>query len=343
MNWKPKQPQMAVLMEAIGSVIVESDIVIRQILLALLADGHVLIESMPGLGKTTLVTALQKCIADTKAARLQMTPDFKPSDVIGLEIWDPRSGSFVKRPGPIVTADLVLADEINRTTAKTNSALLQAMQERIVTLGDTTYQLSDLFLVLATINPVEMGGEGTFTLPEAMLDRFACSVRMEYLSRAGEIELAMRDEVHGRNATASLSAVVSKQELLEMRVKVLETAKKMSPVLVEYIVDLVESTRPGTKEFAALEARSGKKFSGAIKFGLGPRAIIWTKRLASALAFCEGDDSVTPEHVKQVFADVARHRLVMSDIAEINGDKPDDIILAALDPNHGVAVISNHR
>lgn len=337
--WTPKVEKVAALQEALGGVIVEYDHIIRQVILLLLADSHGLLRSMPGLGKTMLVNTLQKCIEGTVAGRLQMTPDMKPSDILGFEFYNVKTGEFEQKPGPILEADILLADEVNRTTPKTNAALLQAMQERIVTIGDKTYTLSQLFMVLATINPVEMGGEGTFTLPEAMLDRYLACLEMDYISAEGEVEMAMRDQLHGRDPLANVKPVMNVEDLLKMRAGVNEVAARTSKELVRYIVSLVRSTRPGKPEFDALIKRSGAPLDDMVKFGLSPRAIIGTKRMAAALAFADGRESATPDDVKAVFRDIARHRIIMLETAELNGYTSDHVINAVIDPDRGIPIV----
>lgn len=337
--WTPKHPKVAALHGALDSVIVEYPHIKRQIILLLLADAHGLLRSMPGLGKTMLVNTLQKCIEGSVAGRLQMTPDMKPSDILGFEFYNVKTGQFEQKQGPILEADILLADEVNRTTPKTNAALLQAMQERMVTIGDKTYPLSNMFMVLATINPVEMGGEGTFTLPEAMLDRYLACLEMGYISAEGEVEMAMRDQLHGRDPLANVKPVITVKELLEMRAAVNAVAANTSVELVRYIVSLVRSSRPGSPEFEKLEQRSGLDLTSLVKFGLSPRAIIGTKRLAAALAWVDGRETAEPDDVKAVFRDIARHRIIMHETAEMNGYTTDHVISAILDPDKGIPII----
>lgn len=340
-KWIPKVERAAKILAGLDNVIVEYDDIKRQILLLLLADGHGLLESMPGLGKTMLVSALQWLIDGTVSARIQMTPDLKPNDVVGFEVFNPKTGEFVTRKGPLIGAGLVLADEVNRTTPKTNSAMLQAMQERVVTIGNETHALEEMFLVLATINPVEQ--EGTYPLPEAMLDRFAFKLRMGYISEAGEIEMARRTAVHGRNARLLVEPVVTVADILEMRADVARIADTISDSALRYIVQLVRSTRPGDSHFDALSrrARAAQKpaLDEMVEFGASPRAIIWTLHTAAALAYLNGRDRITPDDVKAVFGDVVRHRIVMKQMAELDGFTSDDVIAIALDPSYGVPVI----
>lgn len=340
-KWTPKVEKAAALLRELDKVIVEYDHIKRQVLLLLIADQHGLLKSMPGLGKTMLVNTLQKCIAGSKSARLQMTPDMKPSDILGFEYFNPKTGEFNLKQGPIVEADILLADEVNRTTAKTNAALLQGMQERVVTIGDQTFPLSRMFLVLATINPAEMGGEGTFVLPEAMLDRFTASLDMDYISRAGEIEMLKRSSLHGRSATSAVEQVLTVEDVFAMREahkEVVENTIKAG-TLLEFIVDLVRSSRPGKAEFKALVERSGQPLEDYVKFGMSPRAQIASLHLACALAYLDGRSEATPDDVKAVFRDIARHRIIMRETAEMNGVTSDHVINEILGPEKGVPVI----
>lgn len=340
-KWTPKVEKAAALLKELDKVIVEYDHIKRQVLLLLIADQHGLLKSMPGLGKTMLVNTLQKCISGSRSARLQMTPDMKPSDILGFEYFNPKTGEFQLKKGPIVDADILLADEVNRTTPKTNSALLQGMQERKVIVGDQEFALSNMFLVLATINPAEMGGEGTFTLPEAMLDRFTASLDMDYISRAGEIEMLKRASLHGRSATAQVQPVLSVEDVFEMRrahAEVVENTIKAG-TLLEFIVDLVRSSRPGKPEFETLSERCGKPLKDYVKFGMSPRAEIASLHLACALAYLDGRDVANPDDVKAVFRDIARHRIIMQETAEMNGFTSDHIINEILGPEKGVPII----
>ena len=340
-KWTPKVEKAAALLKELDKVIVEYDHIKRQVLLLLIADQHGLLKSMPGLGKTMLVNTLQKCIRGSRSARLQMTPDMKPSDILGFEYFNPVKGEMALKKGPIVDADILLADEVNRTTAKTNSALLQGMQERKVMVGDQEFALSQMFLVLATINPAEMGGEGTFTLPEAMLDRFTASLDMDYISRAGEIEMLRRASLHGRGATQAVQPVLDVEDVFAMRAehaKVVENTIKAG-TLLEFIVDLVRSSRPGKPEFKALMERCGKPLDDYVKFGMSPRAEIASLHLACALAYLDGRDVATPDDVKSVFRDIARHRIIMKETAEMNDVTSDHVINEILGPEKGVPII----
>jgi MoxR-like ATPase len=303
------------------------------IIVALLADGHVLLEAVPGTAKTTLVNTLQKAIADSKSARIQMTPDQKPTDILGTEIFNLQSGQFVTRTGPMIGANILLADEINRTTPKTLSATLQAMQERKVTIGNDTFDLEELFIMLATMNPVEQ--EGTYSVPEATLDRFAVKLIMEYVSRDDEVNMLGNTVVHGRDAQSEVEQVISVSDILEMRLAVNEIASRATRSLREYIVDLCRATRPGTTVeekayFDKVHGTDAALLREQIQYGTSPRAMIWTLHCAAAVAFIEGADHIEPDHVKAVFRNVARHRIILSDLAISEEHNTDEIIDAVL-------------
>jgi MoxR-like ATPase len=296
----------------------------EMILVCLLADGHVLLEAVPGTAKTTLANTLQAAIENAVSARIQMTPDLKPTDIVGVEIFDQKTGEFLKRPGPMVGTHILLADEINRTTPKTLSATLQAMQERKVTIGDRTYTLEDLFIMIATMNPVEQ--EGTYPVPEATLDRFAMKLNMQYVSREDELKMLANTAVHGRSAQSGVKQVVSVEELLEMRAVVKEIAAKATNPVLGYIVDLCRATRPTDGAFDRVHKEGAEALREQIAFGASPRCEIWTLHGAAALAFIENARFIEPRHVQAVFTHVARHRIILTDAAIYNGATTDDVI-----------------
>jgi MoxR-like ATPase len=304
-----------------------------QVIVAVLAKGHVLLRAVPGTAKTTLANTLTKSIEGARGARYQMTPDMKPGDIIGVEVYNQKTGAFDIRKGKLIGANIVLCDELNRTIPKTQSALLEAMQEGRVTVASDTYQLEDLAFVIATMNPVEQ--EGTYPLPEAQLDRFAFLLDMRYVSREDEIAMAMNDQVHGRDAQANVKPAVSVADILEMRKTVDAIAKGASRSVIEYIVDLVRATRPGFEAnekayFDKVHGTEAKALRDKIELGCSPRAIIWTKRAAAAHAFVSGNDHITPDDVKAVFRDVARHRILLNAVAEQDGFTTDQVIDAVL-------------
>jgi MoxR-like ATPase len=280
------------------------------VLIALLADGHVLLEGVPGLAKTLLVkTAAQAIHADF--SRIQFTPDLLPADLVGTQIYNPKTGEFSIHQGPLF-ANLILADEINRAPAKVQSALLEAMQERQITIGDVTYKMDDLFLVLATQNPIEQ--EGTYPLPEAQVDRFMLKVRVDYPTRAEERVII--DRMTGA-PLPPVRPVVTPQEILRAR----ETVRQVyvDDKIKEYVLDLVLTTRnPGSNGL--------KDLNNLIEFGASPRASISLISAARAHAFFNGRGFVTPEDIKQMAPDVLRHRIITSYEAEAENVTSDHIV-----------------
>lgn len=293
--------------------IVGQDYLIERLCVALLADGHVLLEGVPGLAKTRALNTLTSCLA-ARMNRVQFTPDLLPSDLVGTEVYRPASGEFVIRKGPIFT-NLLLADEINRAPAKVQSALLQAMQERQVTIGETTFDLPAPFMVLATQNPIEQ--EGTYPLPEAQVDRFLMKLKVEYPQFEDEVkivELVTREGV----PDSEVRPVISLEKLTELRRQVFSVF--VDPKIDRYAVSLVQASRNG-------EALGLK---GMIDWGASPRASIALKSCARALAFLRGRTFVTPEHVKEVAFDVLRHRILTSFEAEARGVSSDEIVRVIL-------------
>jgi MoxR-like ATPase len=284
------------LVNEVGKVIVGQQYMVERILVGLLTGGHVLLEGVPGLAKTLTVRTLCEAI-HAKFARIQFTPDLLPADLVGTVVYNQPRGEFTSKLGPIF-ANLVLADEINRAPAKVQSALLEAMQERQVTIGDKTYPLPEPFVVMATQNPIEQ--EGTYPLPEAQIDRFMLMIRVGYPSREEERKIMDRMT---QPETTHADTVVTPVELLEARkiVKQVYVDEKVK----EYIVDVVFATRE--------PAKHGMKDLGSlIEFGASPRASIALNLAARAHAFLRHRGYVTPEDVKAVGADVLRHRLVLT-------------------------------
>jgi MoxR-like ATPase len=282
---------------------------VERLLIALLADGHLLVEGAPGLAKTTAIRALAGHL-EASFARLQFTPDLLPADLTGTEVWRPQEGRFEFQPGPVFHS-LLLADEINRAPAKVQSALLEAMGERQVTVGRHTYPLSPLFLVMATQNPIEQ--EGTFPLPEAQLDRFLMYVRIGYPqadAEAGILRLA-RERARGalQAAAAPPSLHITQDEVFAARRAVLDL--HMAPALERYLIELVLASRSPERYDAALARR--------IAWGASPRGSIALERCARARAWLEGRDYVTPEDVHAVAPDVLRHRVLPSFEATAEG------------------------
>jgi MoxR-like ATPase len=286
-------------------------------LTALLCDGHLLVEGAPGLAKTRAIKVLSHSI-EGDFHRLQFTPDLLPADLTGTEIYRPQDGSFVFREGPLFH-NLVLADEVNRAPAKVQSALLEAMGERQITVGSVTYPLPELFLVMATQNPIEQ--EGTYPLPEAQLDRFLLHVLVDYPDAAGEhaiLELNRAEQKRSATDVDLFAAPdqLTQKEVMAARLEVLET--HLAEPLEEYIVQVVLATRH--------PERYGDDLAETLQFGASPRATIALDRSSRAHAWLDGRDFVTPEDVQTVAHDVLRHRLLLSFEAEAAGRVPDDLI-----------------
>ena len=299
------------LVAAIEQVIVGQRAMIDGLLIGMLCGGHVLLEGVPGLAKTLTVSTLAKGI-DAKFQRIQFTPDLLPADLVGTLIYNPRDGEFVPRRGPIF-ANIVLADEINRAPAKVQSALLEAMQERQVTIGDETYPLPRPFLVLATQNPIEQ--EGTYPLPEAQVDRFMLKVRITYPGKADERRVLDR-MAGGGPGPAEVTPVISIAEVAELRglVERIYIDEKIR----DYIVDVVHATRS--------PADFGLDAKRLIEFGASPRATIALAQASRARAFLEGRGFVSPQDVKSIGMEVLRHRVLASYEAEAEGLTSDDIV-----------------
>lgn len=297
----------------IHRLIVGQHYLIERLLVALLSDGHVLLEGVPGLAKTKTLTALTTCL-DAHMARVQFTPDLLPSDLIGTEIYRPQSGEFVTRKGPVFT-NLLLADEINRAPAKVQSALLQAMQEREVTIGEETFRLPEPFMVLATQNPIEQ--EGTYSLPEAQLDRFLMKVKVDYPSAEEELDI-LRVTSEEAGERISLGKVLSLADLAIIKQAALQVY--VDPKIDRYIVTLVQASRDS----------NSRGLKGLIEWGASPRASIALKSCARSLAFVRGKNFVTPDEVKEVAPDVLRHRILTSFEAEARGTSSDEIVSVLL-------------
>ncbi len=292
----------------IARVLVGQKYMVDRMLAALLADGHLLVEGVPGLAKTTAIKALSGAIAGS-FSRIQFTPDLLPADVVGTQIYNPRDMSFTTRKGPIF-ANIVLADEINRAPAKVQSALLEAMQERQVTLAETTHPLPEPFLVLATQNPIEQ--EGTYPLPEAQVDRFMMKLLVTYPTQEEERQVLERSSLPVDRARP----VLTPQRLIELQQLCRRVTLK--PVLQSYIVSLVHATRqPGSVS---------QRLSRFVQFGASPRATIALAAGARAIALMDGRDFATPDDVKEIAADVLRHRLLLTYEAEAEGLSPDAVI-----------------
>jgi len=298
------------LQEEIGRVIVGQRHLIDSLLIALLTNGHVLLEGVPGLAKTLALKTLASCLA-VEFKRLQFTPDMLPADIVGTMIYNPQDGAFRTKHGPIFS-NLVLADEINRAPAKVQSALLEAMQERQVTIGDATYALPNPFLVLATQNPLEQ--EGTYPLPEAQIDRFMMKVIVQYPTRAEE--RAILDAMATSEPGLTPRAVVSAAQIVAARHVV--NRLHVDATIRDYIVDLVVATRPPTLPSLNL--------NGYIQNGASPRATIALTLAARAMAFLQGRHFVVPQDVKAVAYDVLRHRVSVTYEAEAENVTAENVI-----------------
>ncbi len=294
--------------------VVGQDYMVERLLISLLTGGHVLLEGVPGLAKTLTVRTLAETISTT-FQRIQFTPDLLPADVLGTQVYEQGSGQFVVKKGPIF-ANIILADEINRAPAKVQAALLEAMQEKQVTIGGTTYTLDEPFLVLATQNPIEQ--EGTYPLPEAQVDRFMLKLRVGYPSRDEEKEI-MRRMAGG--VPIAVEAVASPQAILEARRRIAELY--MDDRIVDYIVDIVHATREpaaaGLPDLVPL-----------IEFGASPRATIALAQASRAHAFLRGRAFVTPDDVKAIGPDVLRHRVLTTYEAEAEEVTADEIVRRVL-------------
>jgi len=296
--------------DEIASVIVGQSYMVERLFIALLSNGHVLLEGVPGLAKTLTVKTLAEAI-DTKFQRLQFTPDLLPADLIGTLIYDQREGEFRTKKGPIFS-NLVLADEINRSPAKVQSALLEAMQERTVTIGETTFELDEPFLVLATQNPIEQ--EGTYPLPEAQLDRFMLKLSISYPTREEELQIMDR---MGSGPVPSANPVVTPAEIVRAR-EAIETIY-IDQKVRNYIVDLVFATRdPKRCNLTEIE--------DLIAYGASPRASINLLKTAKARAFLQRRGYVTPEDVRAVAMDVLRHRVLLTYEAEAEEISSEDVV-----------------
>jgi len=299
------------LEQEIKKVIVGQDYMIKRIFVGLLTGGHILLEGVPGLAKTLSVNTTAKAIK-ASFSRVQFTPDLLPADIVGTMIYNQKTGEFIPKLGPIF-ANFVLADEINRAPAKVQAALLEAMQEKQVTIGDTTYKLESPFLVMATQNPLDQ--EGTYPLPEAQMDRFMLKLKVDYPTR--EQEKLVLDRMIGQESL-EVSAMLSPQDLMEM--KELVGQIYIEQKVKDYIVDLVFATREPEKY------KNLKDLQVLIECGASPRATINLALAARAHAFLSGRGFVTPDDVKAIGKDVLRHRLILSYEAEAEQVTVEDII-----------------
>lgn len=299
------------VISAVETVIVGQQQLLERILVAMLANGHILIEGVPGLAKTTAVKTLARLV-DARFQRIQFTPDLLPADLVGTLIYNPREGVFTTRKGPIF-ANIVLADEVNRAPAKVHSALLEAMEERQITIGETTYPLDGLFMVLATQNPIEQ--EGTYPLPEAQMDRFMMKTSITYPSWDEEREIIRR--------SAHAAPLPDVQPLLHppdiLRLRTVVDAIYLDEKIEQYILDIVFATRDLSRCGLEESARY-------IEFGASPRASIYLAMASRALALIRGRAYVVPQDIKDIAPDILRHRIILSYEAAVDAISTDHLI-----------------
>ena len=302
------------LKQHVQNHIIGQETLVDRLLIALLADGHLLVEGAPGLAKTKAIKILSDGI-ESNFHRIQFTPDLLPADLTGTEIYRPQEGDFHFQQGPLFH-NLVLADEINRAPAKVQSALLEAMAERQITVGKVTYPLPELFMVMATQNPIEQ--EGTYPLPEAQLDRFLMHVSIGYPEASAEKQILKLARVEAKNSSTESVAIekISQQSIFDARLEVLDI--HMAENLEEYLLQLVLATRD--------PASYGDDLANWLLFGASPRATIALDRCARAHAWLDGRDFVSPDDIQAVAFDVLRHRIILSYEAEADGITPDSFI-----------------
>ncbi len=295
------QEKISEVIQEVKKVVVGQDKMVNRLLIGLFTNGHILLEGVPGLAKTLTVNTLAK-VLHLDFNRIQFTPDLLPSDLIGTMIYNQQTSSFEVKKGPIFS-NVILADEVNRSPAKVQSALLEAMQEKQVTIGETTFSLDRPFLVLATQNPVDQ--EGTYPLPEAQVDRFMMKVHIDYPSKADEMEVMRR--MSNMQYSSEVRPILSKQDIFDIRNKI--NAVNMAEPLEHYIIELVFATRFPQQYGLRDEAKY-------IMFGVSPRASINLNLAAKAVAFMDGRDYVLPEDIKEIAEDVLNHRILLNYEAE---------------------------
>lgn len=298
------QDKIAEVIQEVKKIVVGQDRMVTRLLIGLFTNGHILLEGVPGLAKTLTVNTLAK-VLHLDFNRIQFTPDLLPADLIGTMIYNQMNGNFEVKKGPIFS-NLILADEVNRSPAKVQSALLEAMQEKQVTIGDTTYKLDKPFLVLATQNPVDQ--EGTYPLPEAQVDRFMMKVHIDYPSKTDEMEVMRR--MANMQFSTEVRAVLSKEDIFDIKNEI--NAVKIAEPLEHYIIELVFATRFPAEYGLKNEAKY-------IQFGVSPRASINLNLAAKAVAFLDGRDYVLPEDIKEIAEDVLNHRIILNYEAEADG------------------------
>ena len=303
------------LLKEVGRVIVGQLDPIKKLVISLFSSGHVLIEGVPGLAKTLMAKTVARAI-NCDFSRIQFTPDLLPADVIGTMIYNQKTGEFFVKKGPIF-ASIVLADEVNRAPAKTQSALLEAMQEKQVTIGESSYNLDELFMVIATQNPIEQ--HGTYPLPEAQVDRFMMKIRVDYPDAEEELRIM---ELHGSGLELNASPVITREDVLEIQKAV--HAVYMDKKIEEYIVKIVSATRRP-------ESHNLPEIKDLVSFGASPRASLALKIASKSLAMINHRDYVIPDDVQELAFDVLRHRIILSYEAQAEEIDPDLIIEKVLD------------
>ncbi|WP_226390152.1 AAA family ATPase [Penaeicola halotolerans] len=309
------QEKIKQVIEEVKKVVVGQDYMVNRLLIGLFTNGHILLEGVPGLAKTLTVNTLAQVLhLDFK--RIQFTPDLLPADLVGTMIYNQQTSNFEVKKGPIFS-NIILADEVNRSPAKVQSALLEAMQEKQVTIGDHTYQLDRPFLVLATQNPVDQ--EGTYPLPEAQVDRFMLKVHIDYPKKQDELEVMRR--MSNMQFKAEINPVLTKEDIFAIRDEINQV--KIAESLEQYIIELVFATRNP----AAYGLKEEAKY---IQFGVSPRASINLNLAARAIAYFEGRDYVLPDDIKAIADDVLNHRIILNYEAEADGVTTHDIIAKIL-------------
>lgn len=297
--------------EEVGKVVVGQEKMINRLLIGLFANGHILLEGVPGIAKTLTVSTLAQ-VLHLDFQRIQFTPDLLPADLIGTMIYNQKEGNFEVKKGPVF-ANLILADEVNRAPAKVQSALLESMQEKQVTIGETTFPLDRPFLVLATQNPVDQ--EGTYPLPEAQIDRFMMKVHVDYPTKEEELEVMRR--MSDLNFKSEVNTVLTKEDIFAIRREV--NVVEVSESIEKYIIELVYATRQPLEYHL-------DNVAPYIQFGASPRASINMNLASKALAFFKGRDYVLPEDIKEVAHDILNHRIILNYEAEADGVTSHDII-----------------
>jgi len=299
------------LVSEMEKVIVGQKYLIERLMVGLLANGHILVEGVPGLAKTLSIKTLSSAI-DAKFQRLQFTPDLLPADLLGTLVYNPKEGNFTTKKGPIF-ANIILADEINRAPAKVQSALLEAMQERQITIGENTFKLDEPFLVLATQNPIEQ--EGTYPLPEAQIDRFMLKINITYPNKEEEHKILKRMSYTSKEI--KVNCIIKPKEILKARQVIDEIY--IDDKIERYILDIVFATRDP-------KAYKLDDLAGLIQYGASPRASIYLTIAAKAYAFIQGRGYVTPQDIKSIGPDILRHRIIVSYEAEAEEKTSEDII-----------------